>query len=172
MLLLYRKHPGLGLIGYQMRYDTPMSSPQSAEITKFPVREQIRQGFKEMGRASWSSAKNFGIVGAVFSGTECCIEGVSKPSSSPSRHHHEPANSVSSYVPRTISTMVSLLDASQVVLSPPKQVLKQPPSAAPVSPPSVLPLITTCACPAMILALTPSRRPISHAVPVCNMIAF
>jgi len=52
-----------------------MSSPDSAAITKFPVREQIRQGFKEMGRASWSSAKNFGLVGAIFAGTECCIEG-------------------------------------------------------------------------------------------------
>jgi len=28
-----------------------------------------------MGRASYSSAKNFGMVGAIFSGTECCIEG-------------------------------------------------------------------------------------------------
>lgn len=53
-----------------------MSSPGSVEITKLPVREQLRQGFKEMGRASWSSAKNFGMVGAIFAGTECCIEGV------------------------------------------------------------------------------------------------
>lgn len=27
-----------------------------------------------MGSRSWSSAKSFGIVGALFSGTECCIE--------------------------------------------------------------------------------------------------
>lgn len=92
-VLFCHKHSDLGLIVYQMRYDTPMSSPQSAEITKFPVREQIRQGFKEMGRASWSSAKNFGIVGAVFSGTECCIEGVSKPPRHPSRHYHQPTDS-------------------------------------------------------------------------------
>jgi len=58
----------------QMRYDTPMS-PQGAVISKLPVREQLRQGFKEMGKASWSSAKNFGLVGAIFAGTECCIEG-------------------------------------------------------------------------------------------------
>ncbi|KAF1346007.1 putative mitochondrial import inner membrane translocase subunit [Delphinella strobiligena] len=64
-----------GLFMSSMRYDTPMSSPDSAAITKFPVREQIRQGFKEMGKASWSSAKNFGLVGAIFAGTECCIEG-------------------------------------------------------------------------------------------------
>lgn len=46
-------------------------------ITKLPVKEQLRQGFKEMGKASWSSAKNFGMVGGIFAGTECCIEGVS-----------------------------------------------------------------------------------------------
>lgn len=46
-----------------------------AEIAKLPVRQQLRQGFKEMGKASWSSAKNFGMVGAIFAGTECCIEG-------------------------------------------------------------------------------------------------
>lgn len=28
-----------------------------------------------MGKRSWSSAKNFGTVGAIFSGTECVIEG-------------------------------------------------------------------------------------------------
>lgn len=58
-----------------MRYDTPMTI-QGAEISKLPVRQQLQQGFKEMGRASWSSAKNFGLVGAIFAGTECCIEGV------------------------------------------------------------------------------------------------
>ena len=31
-----------------------------------------------MGSRSYSSAKNFGIVGAIFAGTECCIEGVSQ----------------------------------------------------------------------------------------------
>jgi len=45
-------------------------------MTKLPVREQLRQGFKEMGKASYSSGKNFGKVGALFAGTECCIEGL------------------------------------------------------------------------------------------------
>ncbi|KAK5019226.1 mitochondrial import inner membrane translocase subunit Tim22 [Cryomyces antarcticus] len=63
-----------GLFMSSMRYDTPLT-PQGAEIYKLPVRQQLRQGFKEMGRASFSSAKNFGMVGAIFSGTECCIEG-------------------------------------------------------------------------------------------------
>ncbi|KAJ9629447.1 Mitochondrial import inner membrane translocase subunit tim22 [Taxawa tesnikishii (nom. ined.)] len=63
-----------GLFMSSMRYDTPMTI-QGAEISKLPVRQQLQQGFKEMGRASWSSAKNFGLVGAIFAGTECCIEG-------------------------------------------------------------------------------------------------
>lgn len=28
-----------------------------------------------MGNRSYSSAKNFGKVGAIFAGTECCVEG-------------------------------------------------------------------------------------------------
>lgn len=58
-----------------MRYDTPMSVGANATITSLPLREQLRHGLKDMGRASWSSAKNFGLVGAIFSGTECVIEG-------------------------------------------------------------------------------------------------
>jgi mitochondrial import inner membrane translocase subunit TIM22 len=59
----------------QMSYDTPLT-PQGQEITSLPWREQLRRGFKDMGSRSFSSAKNFGIVGALFSGTECCIEGL------------------------------------------------------------------------------------------------
>lgn len=58
-----------------MSYDTPLT-PQGQEIAKLPVREQLRRGFKDMGSRSYSSAKNFGLIGAIFAGTECCIEGV------------------------------------------------------------------------------------------------
>lgn len=37
-------------------------------------KEQLKYGFRDMGKSSWSSAKNFGKVGAIFSGSECCIE--------------------------------------------------------------------------------------------------
>ena len=60
----------------QMQYDTPLAtSPNAAAITSLPLKEQLKRGFKDMGARSYSSAKNFGKVGAIFAGTECCIEG-------------------------------------------------------------------------------------------------
>jgi import inner membrane translocase subunit TIM22 len=58
-----------------MQYDTPLT-PQGQAITDLPLKEQLRRGFKDMGQRSYSSAKNFGKVGAIFAGTECCIEGL------------------------------------------------------------------------------------------------
>ena len=58
-----------------MRYDTPLT-PAGAAISNLPVREQFRRGLKDMARSSYGSARNFGVVGAMFAGTECCIEGV------------------------------------------------------------------------------------------------
>lgn len=46
------------------------------QLADLPLKEQLRRGFKDMGTRSFSSAKNFGLVGAIFAGTECCIEGV------------------------------------------------------------------------------------------------
>ncbi|KAF2153174.1 putative mitochondrial import inner membrane translocase subunit [Myriangium duriaei CBS 260.36] len=63
-----------GLFMSSMRYDTSMTT-QSIEISKLPMKEQLRQGFKDMGKASWSSARNFGKVGLLYSGIECGIEG-------------------------------------------------------------------------------------------------
>ena len=59
-----------------MQYDTPLhTSSSAATISELPWREQLKRGFKDMGARSFSSAKNFGKVGAIFAGTECCIEG-------------------------------------------------------------------------------------------------
>lgn len=59
-----------------MQYDTPLhTSPTAQHITTLPMREQLKAGFRDMGARSFSSAKNFGKVGAIFAGTECCIEG-------------------------------------------------------------------------------------------------
>jgi len=60
-----------------MRYDTPLTSqavPGGKALTDLPMREQLKIGLKDMGKASYSSAKNFGMIGAIYSGTECTIE--------------------------------------------------------------------------------------------------
>ena len=80
-----------------MRYDTPMSQPlpvnavphpsspataatastaTSATLTDLPLRQQLKHGLRDMYRSSLSSGKNFAKVGAIFSGTECAIEGL------------------------------------------------------------------------------------------------
>jgi hypothetical protein len=62
----------------QMQYDTPLSTnPTAANITTLPLRQQLKQGFKDMGSRSFSSAKNFGKVGAIFSFLRAVLRGVS-----------------------------------------------------------------------------------------------
>lgn len=58
-----------------MAYDTPLT-PQGQALTSLPVREQLRRGLKDMGSKSLSTAKNFGKLGAMYTGVECCIEGL------------------------------------------------------------------------------------------------
>ena len=58
----------------QMSYDTPFSGNPTAPTLS--TREQIRLGFRDMGSRSWSTAKNFGRIGALFSGIECGFEGL------------------------------------------------------------------------------------------------
>ena len=45
-------------------------------LTDLPMRQQIKAGLRDMYRSSVSSGKNFAKVGAIFSGTECAIEGL------------------------------------------------------------------------------------------------
>ena len=58
-----------------MSYDSPFT-PQGQEISKLPLKQQLRHGLRDMGSRSYSTAKNFGLVGALYSGSECCIEGL------------------------------------------------------------------------------------------------
>lgn len=58
-----------------MSYDTPLST-QGQQLTSLPLKDQLRRGFRDMGSRSYSSARNFGLIGAMFAGTECCIESV------------------------------------------------------------------------------------------------
>lgn len=62
-----------------MQYDTPFhtatpgATPQP--ITSLPLKQQLRIGFRDMGARSWSMARSFGRLGALYSGIECGIEG-------------------------------------------------------------------------------------------------
>ncbi|KAI4207425.1 MAG: hypothetical protein LQ346_000554 [Caloplaca aetnensis] len=56
-----------------MSYDTPLST-QGQQLTSLPLKDQLRRGFRDMGSRSYSSARNFGLIGAMFAGTECCID--------------------------------------------------------------------------------------------------
>lgn len=56
-------------------YEDPLSRASNKLVG---TRAQTAFIFKEMGRNMWSSGKGFGKVGALYSGIECCIEGVSQ----------------------------------------------------------------------------------------------
>lgn len=63
-----------------MAYDTPYhtaatAGAQNTPVSSMPWRQQLKTGFKDMGSRSWSTAKNFAMVGALFTGIECGIEG-------------------------------------------------------------------------------------------------
>ncbi|CAG8461504.1 11873_t:CDS:2 [Ambispora gerdemannii] len=51
-----------------------MSSADPAVLEK-PMRQQLKHTAKDMANKSFSMAKNFAVVGAIFSSTECIIEG-------------------------------------------------------------------------------------------------
>jgi mitochondrial import inner membrane translocase subunit TIM22 len=46
-----------------------MSSEDTTKLT-------VKQTLKNAGKRSWSYSKNFALVGAIFAGTECCVEKV------------------------------------------------------------------------------------------------
>lgn len=62
------------LMSATFAYEDPLSRASNQLTT---TRAQTMFVFKEMGRNMWSSGKGFAKVGMVYSGVECCIEGVS-----------------------------------------------------------------------------------------------
>ena len=44
------------------------------EFLQLSTKEQMRRTLKDMGTRSYSSAKNFGLIGAIFAGSECVVE--------------------------------------------------------------------------------------------------
>lgn len=61
------------LTNKQMSYDAPIGMGVQT-MSDLPFKQQMKLQFTDMGKRAWSSAKNFGFIGGVFSGTECCIE--------------------------------------------------------------------------------------------------
>lgn len=47
------------------------------EISALPIKTQVRLALSDLAKRSWSSARNFGKIAAIYSGSECVIEGVS-----------------------------------------------------------------------------------------------
>ena len=58
-------------------YEDPLSRA-STHMANATTRQQTAFVFKEMGRNMWTSGKGFAKVGALYSGVECVIEGVSQ----------------------------------------------------------------------------------------------
>ena len=64
---------GLGALFGLFMSSLSMESTDAAIYDK-PFKEQMKIGFRDMGKKSFSTAKNFGLVGSIFAGSECCIE--------------------------------------------------------------------------------------------------
>lgn len=66
---------GLGLFTSMMGDVSPaIQVINGREVPQAPIREQVRAGFKTTFSKSKGWAKSFGILTALFGGTECLIE--------------------------------------------------------------------------------------------------
>ncbi|ODV81160.1 Tim17-domain-containing protein [Suhomyces tanzawaensis NRRL Y-17324] len=63
-----------GLFMASMAYDVPVGTAAVGHISELPFKQQMKLQFTDMGKRSYSSAKNFGYIGMVYSGVECAIE--------------------------------------------------------------------------------------------------
>lgn len=58
--------------------ESQLLNPTVTSAEAIPIRIQVRHALTDMVKRSWSSAKNFGTIAALYSGSECIIEGVSQ----------------------------------------------------------------------------------------------
>ncbi|GEQ68715.1 hypothetical protein JCM33374_g2383 [Metschnikowia sp. JCM 33374] len=63
-----------GLFMASMAYDVPVGGNAVSHISELPFKQQMKLQFTDMAKRSYSSAKNFGYIGMIFSGVECSIE--------------------------------------------------------------------------------------------------
>ncbi|VEU21039.1 DEKNAAC101970, partial [Brettanomyces naardenensis] len=62
-----------GLFMASMQYDQPFTGTVS-KISDLPFKQQMKIQFRDMGRQTLSSAKNFGYIGMVYSAVECVLQ--------------------------------------------------------------------------------------------------
>ncbi|QLQ79434.1 hypothetical protein HG537_0C00810 [Torulaspora globosa] len=71
-----------GLFMASMSYDTPLHTPtpgrlgSAQQMADLPLKQQVKLQFADMGKRAYSSAKNFGYIGMIYSGVECVVESV------------------------------------------------------------------------------------------------
>ncbi|KAH3676199.1 hypothetical protein WICMUC_002152 [Wickerhamomyces mucosus] len=63
-----------GLFMASMSYDVPIGQNAASHISELPFKQQMKLQFTDMGKRSWSSAKNFGYIGMIYAGVECGVE--------------------------------------------------------------------------------------------------
>ena len=63
-----------GLFMASMAYDVPIGNDTVKHISELPFKQQMKLQFTDMGKRAYSSARNFGYIGMVYSGVECTIE--------------------------------------------------------------------------------------------------
>ncbi|KAJ9086998.1 Mitochondrial import inner membrane translocase subunit tim22 [Entomophthora muscae] len=64
-----------GLFGFVMSSLDFGGPTLDSKYHDLSTKQQLKIMGKDMCKRSWSTAKNFGMVGAIFAGTECVIEG-------------------------------------------------------------------------------------------------
>lgn len=74
VLIGFAMGAAFGLFMSSFEYAGPV---MNEDLVKQTTKQQIKHAFKDMGTRSMSMAKNFGKVGMIYSGSECCIESVS-----------------------------------------------------------------------------------------------
>lgn len=61
-------------MGSSFTIEDPLQREQYAGMN---TRQKAKVIFGDMGKSMWRQGKGFGMVGALYAGTECIVEGVS-----------------------------------------------------------------------------------------------
>lgn len=63
------------LMSSSFAIEDPLRAPQYANLS---TQLKVKEVFKDMGKGMWKSGSGFARVGALYAGSECVIEGVSR----------------------------------------------------------------------------------------------